>query len=161
MPNICLCCFLWKLSMFFHRFSTYLKCLHYTAVYFVQGLLLFIAVVASSFLLLMSSLSPNFDPSLITFRHASSYTFLSLFTIVFSVCSSFISRLCSVRISFAFLYNVDCFFLELSVMKSQSSAYIISLGILDSACSIHYIFISFTSIGSLCMCSNFLNALSE
>ena len=46
-------------------------------------MLLFIAVVASSFLLLMSHLSPDFDLSLIPFRHASSSTFLSLFTIVF------------------------------------------------------------------------------
>ena len=45
--------------------------------------LLFIAVVASFFLLLMSSLSRNLNPSLITFRHTSSSTFLSLFTIVF------------------------------------------------------------------------------
>ena len=60
------------------------------------------AIVASSFLLWISSRSPSFDPSFITFLHFLSYYLDPLFKVVYLVFSSFTNRFLLFIISFAF-----------------------------------------------------------
>ena len=120
MPIIRLSCCLWTLFNFLwslcdnpHVLQLYnrmlLTSVSYSRIldtfvfhFFFQTVSLFdIATFDNSFLLFISSLSPSFDSSLITFLHYASSTFAPLFIVVFSVFSSFASRLFSVNTFFA------------------------------------------------------------
>ena len=72
----------------------------------------------SSFLLLISSWSPGFDPNLIMFLHSTSGSISFLSMVIFSVLSSLTSRFLFVSMAFTF-WDIFKFFRSNSVMKWQ------------------------------------------
>ena len=71
--------------------------------YFFQILAFFArAIVTNSLLLWMTSQSPSFDPSFIIFLHSLTSSFDVVFTVVYSVFSSFTNRFLLFIISFSF-----------------------------------------------------------
>ena len=97
---------------------------------------------------------PNFHPNLMTFLHYSSVSIFFLLMVLFPVLSSLTGRFLFVSMVFAFWFILS-FFCFNSVMKSQSSAFTISSGRLLFILSVHWAFMSLTSIGSF-----FLSLLS-
>ena len=66
-------------------------------------------IVANYFLLWISSQSPIFDPSFITFLHSISSSFDPIFTVVYSVFSSFTNRFLFFHYFFCFLIDLETF----------------------------------------------------